>query len=209
MVPEALLIDWAGTITVPMGEMMALAAERLGLDDEDVAKAFGGLAEYMAGDNSLFHQAERGEVADEDLRAFIEEKAPGAGRLFDPTGPSFFDAPDRPEMAALLERLRDEDITVVMATNNFASMQELLAKRYLDTGMVSAIANSALMGARKPEPAFYERCLDAVGVDASAALFVDDMRHNIDGAEALGIRSILVGSDTAEAVAAVVDAFGL
>ncbi|MEM7271692.1 MAG: HAD-IA family hydrolase [Actinomycetota bacterium] len=197
MVPEALLIDWAGTITVPMGEMMALAAERLGLDDEDVAKAFGGLAEYMAGDNSLFHQAERGEVADEDLRAFIEEKAPGAGRLFDPTGPSFFDAPDRPEMAALLERLRDEDITVVMATNNFASMQELLAKRYLDTGMVSAIANSALMGARKPEPAFYERCLDAVGVDASAALFVDDMRHNIDGAEALGIRSILVGSDTA------------
>ena len=206
---EALLIDWAGTITVPMGEMMTLAAGRLGLSEGEVATAFGGLAEYMAGEDSIFHRAERGEVDDEELRAFVEEKAPGAGGLFDPSGPSFFDAPDRPEMVALLERLRDADVMVVLATNNFASAQELLARRYLDTGLVSAIANSALMGARKPEPAFYQRCLEAAAVEPGRALFVDDMAHNTAGAEAVGIPSLLVGSDGEAAVTAIAAVFDL
>ncbi len=207
--PEALLIDWAGTITVPMRQMMSLAADELGFSKEDVAKAFGGLAEYMAGDNSIFHQAERGEIDDDVLRDFIEEKAPGAGRLFDPTGPSFFNAPDRPEMIELLQELRVADVTVVIATNNFASIQDLLARRYLDSGLVSAIVNSALVGERKPDAAFFEVCLDAFELEPAEALFVDDMSHNVEAAEALGIPSLLAGSDSADTIAAIRTAFGI
>lgn len=207
--PEALLIDWAGTITVPMRQMMSLAADELGFSKEDVAKAFGGLAEYMAGDDSIFHQAERGEVDDDVLRDFIEEKAPGAGRLFDPTGPSFFNAPDRPEMIELLEQLRDADITVVIATNNFASIQDLLAQRYLDSGLVSAIVNSALVGARKPDAEFFQICLEAFELDPAEALFVDDMAHNVEAAETLGIPSLLAGSDSADTIAGIRAAFGV
>ncbi len=206
---EALLIDWAGTITVPMREMMSIAAEKLGFSKDEVAMAFGGLAEYMADENSIFHQAERGEVDDDLLRDFIDEKAPGAGALFDPTGPSFFDAPDRPEMIALLERLRDADVTVVLATNNFASVQDLLASRYLDTGLVGAIVNSALVHRRKPDPAFFTLCLEAASADPADALFVDDLTHNVEGAEAIGIPSLLMANDSTETIAAIELAFGL
>lgn len=207
--PEALLIDWAGTITVPMLDMMRSAAKALGFSREDVAKAFGGLAQYMADDNSIFKQAERGEVDDDDLRDFLDEQAPGAGRLFDPTNPSFFDGDDRPEMIKLLEDLREADVLVVLATNNFRSAQEILARRYLEPGLVGAIVNSALIGHRKPDVEYFTTTLEAFDLEAGDAFFVDDMAHNVEGAEALGIPSLLMKEDSAPTVAAIREAFGL
>ncbi len=42
----------------------------------------------------------------------------------------------------------------------------------------------------KPDPAIYQHSLDGLGVTASEALFVDDREPNIEGARALGIRTI-------------------
>ncbi len=207
--PQALLIDWAGTITVPMLEMMQGAAKALGFSREDVAKAFGGLAQYMADDNSIFKQAERGEIDDDDLRDFLEEQAPGAGRLFDPTETSFFDGEDRPEMIELLHELREADVLVVLATNNFRSGQEILARRYLEPGLVGAIVNSALIGHRKPEPEFFTTILEAFELEPGDALFVDDMAHNVEGAEALGIPSLMIKDDATPTIAAIKQAFDL
>ncbi len=206
---EVLLIDWAGTITVPMLEMMSTAAKQLGFSREDVAMAFGGLAQYMNDDNSIFKQAERGEIDDDDLRDFLDEKAPGAGRLFDPTTTSFFDGEDRPEMIELLEELREHEVMVILTTNNFASGQEILARRYLETGLVGAIVNSALIGHRKPDPEFFTITLDAFELEPGDALFVDDMAHNVEGARNLGIPSLLMENDPAPTIVAIRQALGI
>ncbi len=192
-----------------MIDMMRSAAKSLGFSREDVAKAFGGLAQYMSDDNSIFKQAERGEIDDDDLRDFLDEQAPGAGRLFDPTDTSFFDGEDRPEMIQLLEDLREADVLVVLATNNFQSGQEILARRYLEPGLVGAIVNSALIGHRKPDPEFFTIALEAFELEPADALFVDDMAHNIEGAEALGIRSLLMAEDAEPTITAIRSAFGL
>lgn len=42
----------------------------------------------------------------------------------------------------------------------------------------------------KPEPAIYQHCLDALGVQPSAALFIDDREINLEQARAAGIRTI-------------------
>lgn len=189
---QALLIDWAGTITVPMHEMILTAATALGFDEEATSQAVGGLAAYYLTEDSPIHRAEVGTLDDDDLREFLEEKAPGAGRLLDPEGPSFLNGADRPEMIALLEDLRDVDVTVVLATNNFKMGHELLATRYLDSGLVSAVVNSAMVGVRKPDLDFYQLCLDVAGCDANEALFVDDQERNLASARELGMGALLV-----------------
>jgi len=42
----------------------------------------------------------------------------------------------------------------------------------------------------KPEPAIYQHCLDALGVQPSAALFIDDREINLRQARAAGIHAI-------------------
>ncbi len=204
-----MFFDWAGTITIPMGPLLMEAAERLGLSAADMGRAFSGFADYVSGSDSPIHLAELGRIEDEELWDQMEEAAPGAGGLLNPSGPSIFTGSDRPEMLALLEDLADAGVFVLLATNNFVSAHDVLARRYLETGLVNGIANSALMGVRKPDPVFFEFCLEAAGVEPAAALFLDDQQANVDAAEGLGITSLLVGSDAAPVVAAVRVAVGL
>jgi putative hydrolase of the HAD superfamily len=42
----------------------------------------------------------------------------------------------------------------------------------------------------KPEPAIYQHCIDALGVQPSEALFIDDREVNLEQARAAGIRTI-------------------
>ena len=43
----------------------------------------------------------------------------------------------------------------------------------------------------KPDPALYYRALDRFGVKPAEALFVDDRKINVDGAEAVGMKAHL------------------
>lgn len=198
---EAVLIDWAGTITVPMYDMMMAAAEQSKLDEETMKKVFAVFGEYLSKDNTPFHQAEKGEIDDEELVDYFNERAPGSGVLFDVNSPtSFLYAQDRPEMLELLADLRDADVMVFLATNNFASAQELLATRYLETGLVSAIVNSALVGTRKPDDAYFELCLEALDLPGERVLFLDDQQRNLDAGATFGIKGLLVEADSESAV---------
>lgn len=201
MTIDAVLMDWAGTITVPMHEMVIAAATELGFSQDDIGTAFAELAEYFLSDDSPIHQAERGEIDDDELADFLESKAPGSSKLLlDPAGPSFLNGADRPEMITLLEDLRSADIAVILATNNFRIAQDLLATRYLDAGLVAAIVNSAMIGSRKPDPKFYGFAVEAAGVDPTFALFVDDQEVNLAPARDLGMATVLVGADPSVAI---------
>ncbi len=197
---SVVLVDWAGTLTVPMSEMVQLAVNHLQFTDEQLGLAFAGLTDYLIGSDSIVHRAERGEIPDSEMLAWLEEQAPGSSRLFNPDEPSIINAPDRPEMIELLWWLQDFDVTVMLATNNFVSSQEMLASRYLDPGLVHAVINSALVGARKPEPEFWQIVLDATMASPSEIVLLDDNAGNLAAAAALGMHTILVGDDALPAI---------
>lgn len=50
---------------------------------------------------------------------------------------------------------------------------------------------SCYIGALKPDRRFYEQAMSRFGLSPDRCLFVDDRPENIEGAEALGIRSVL------------------
>lgn len=194
-------MDWAGTVTVPMSQMMKDAIAFLGWSDEEVGQALGALADYFTSDDSIVHQAERGEVEDSDLLTWLDEQHPGASALFDVDQPSFINAADRPEMIDLLWWLQDNECQVWLATNNFASAQDMLASRYLDSGVVNAIVNSALVGARKPHADYWKIVLDAAELEPHEILLVDDNVANLEAAAALGMATVSIGDDAAPAIA--------
>lgn len=194
-------MDWAGTVTVPMRQMMRAAVDHLGWSDDEMGQALAGLTDYFTSDDSMVHRAERGQIDDRELLIWLDEQYPGASALFDLDQPSFMNAADRPEMIDAMWWLQDNDIEVWLATNNFATAQEMLADRYLDSGLVNAIVNSALIRARKPDPAFWDIVLDASGHEPGQILLVDDNVSNIEAAAILGMSTILVGDDAGPAIA--------
>ena len=54
------------------------------------------------------------------------------------------------------------------------------------------IIESAVVGLRKPDPRIYELVLAQLGVDASAAVFLDDLGINLKPARAMGMTTIKV-----------------
>ncbi len=198
---ELVLMDWAGTVTVPMSQMMQAAVAHLGWSDDELGQALVGLSDYFTSDDSIVHRAERGQIDDRELMAWLDEQYPGASALFDLDQPSFINASDRPEMIDALWWLQDREVQVWLATNNFASAQEMLAGRYLDSGLVNGIVNSALVGARKPDPEYWDIVLDAAEVEPTEVLLVDDNAVNVASAQALGMSTVLVGDDAAPSIA--------
>lgn len=55
---------------------------------------------------------------------------------------------------------------------------------------VDAATFSCEIGAIKPDPRMYQRTLNLLGIAPEDAVFVDDMPHNLRGAQALGIYAI-------------------
>ena len=64
------------------------------------------------------------------------------------------------------------------------------------------------VGLHKPQPEIYTLACERLGVEPGDCVFVDDLRENITGAEAVGMTAIL-HRDPAETVAQLEDLFGL
>lgn len=198
---RGVLVDWAGTVTVPLRDVVLRAVTECGLGEEELRRAFAGMTEYVTGTDGPIHRAERGELTDDELLDWCDTNAPGIRAVFDVEVPaSIFGAADRPEVVALLRQLRDRDVTVVLATNNFASGQPTLERRYLEPGLVDGIVNSALVGCRKPEAAFFDRCLASLSLRADEVVLLDDMAANVEAARAHGLHAIAVGDDPTAAI---------
>jgi HAD superfamily hydrolase (TIGR01509 family) len=63
------------------------------------------------------------------------------------------------------------------------------------------VIDSSEVGMRKPDPRIYLLVLDQLGSEPSRSIFLDDHPGNISGAEACGMRGVLVRADYLEAIA--------
>jgi putative hydrolase of the HAD superfamily len=62
------------------------------------------------------------------------------------------------------------------------------------------VIESCKIGARKPEPRFFARACEIVGVAPEHCVFLDDLGINLKPARAMGMTTIKVG-DPAQAIA--------
>ena len=96
-----------------------------------------------------------------------------------------------PETVELLRKLKEDGKYKLYALTNWqAELFQIALVRYsflywFDGRLVSGVEKT-----RKPFPEFYNLLLSRYKIDPARAIFIDDNLRNIDGGEAVGIKSI-------------------
>jgi putative hydrolase of the HAD superfamily len=100
----------------------------------------------------------------------------------------------RPQMVDAVRRCREHAATALL-TNNIVtgsphwssggSFADLLP-------LFDVVIESSVVGCRKPEQRFYELALEALGIHAEEAVFLDDLGINLKPARAMGMATIKV-----------------
>lgn len=183
---EAVLFDYSGVMTTNLG----LPTGELPCDRDALAvEMLGALANEA--DAHPWHALERGQISLDAFIAYMESAVPGSGVLFDVASPMNAMAvlellEDRVE---LVRSLSSRDYKVALVTNNVAEWQPLWQPR-LPPGLFPVVIDSSAVGFRKPEAGIYRAALDAVGVSANAAVFIDDFEWNLVGAAEVGMQTV-------------------
>lgn len=187
---RALVVDWGGVLTEPLDQAIRAWAEIDGVDFEHyvgvMREWLGTQQGELARDNPVA-ALERGEI---EVPHFEEQLA---ARLGEVTGVPI-------EAAGLLQRMFDQFVhepamsALVLRAKRAGLRTGLLSNswgnEYPREGwdqMFDAVVISGEVGMRKPEPEIFAHVLELLGVRAEETVFVDDLRPNVEAAEALGL----------------------
>jgi putative hydrolase of the HAD superfamily len=108
----------------------------------------------------------------------------------------------RPEMVAVLERLKAEGYRIACITNNvktgagagMARTQEKADAVAKVMQLFEHVIESSEVGVRKPDPAIYQMACDKLGVAPRDCVFLDDLGINLKPARAMGMGTVKVVS---------------
>ena len=94
-----------------------------------------------------------------------------------------------------LAELRRLGLRLVCVSNWDCALPGVLARCGL-AGFLDGVVTSAVVGARKPDPAIFAAALEVAGCEPAEALHVGDTpAEDVDGARAAGIGALLIGRD--------------
>lgn len=96
-----------------------------------------------------------------------------------------------PDVLPFLAELRRRGLVVALVSNCAPNAGPLLRELGL-AAEVDDVILSCDVGSAKPDAGIYGHALNALGVDPAHAMFVDDQAAYCSGAEALGMRTVLI-----------------
>jgi putative hydrolase of the HAD superfamily len=159
-------------------------------------------------DRNAWACMERGELDEAAFCARFEAEAAALGFAIDARAVlGLLTGEIRPELVAVIRALQPR-YRVACLTNNMpighgsamARSPELAAEIAEVLALFAHVVESCKIGARKPEPRFYARACEIIGVAPEHCVFLDDLGINLKPARAMGMATIKVG-DPAEAIA--------
>jgi putative hydrolase of the HAD superfamily len=179
---QAALFDFGGVLTNPVWDSFAVFCRHEGLDPEAIKRLFREDPEALA----LLRKLETGAIAEPDFERAFGEKLGlrDHDRLID----SMFAGmrPDE-EMVAAVRALRKGRLRTGLISNSWSL--DHYDRRLLEE-LFEEVVISAEVRLHKPQPEIYLLAAARLGVEPDACLFVDDLRENCEGAEAVGMTAV-------------------
>ncbi len=176
-----LLVDFGGVLTTNIWESFDAFCSAEGLESGAVLELFRGDGEALA----LLRSLERGAVSDGEFEQdFAELLGVDPENLIERLFAGL--EPDR-EMIAAVEAARAAGIRTGLISNSWGTgIYERAPMQIFDATVISGD-----VGLHKPQREIYELGAERIGVPAAGCVFIDDLRENVAGAEAVGMRGIL------------------
>jgi epoxide hydrolase-like predicted phosphatase len=180
---KGLLVDFGGVLTTNVFDSFKAFCRTEGLPEDAVKNMFRERGEGLA----LLRQLEKGELTADE---FSQKFAPLLGvspdnlveRLFGGIGP------DEPMLDAV-RRARAAGIKTGLISNSWG--EGLAYDPALLEELFDAVVISGDVGLHKPQPEIFLMGAERIGVAPEDCVFVDDLRENCEGAEAVGMKAIL------------------
>jgi putative hydrolase of the HAD superfamily len=159
-------------------------------------------------DSNAWACMERGELDEDTFHTRFQAEGRAQGFTFDSRAVlAQISGKLRPDMVAVVRNLRTR-YRVACLTNNMrirfgpamAGSSQAASEIAEVMALFEHVVESCKIGARKPEPRFYARACEIIGVAPEHCVFLDDLGINLKPARALGMTTIKVG-DPAQAIA--------
>jgi putative hydrolase of the HAD superfamily len=195
---KALLVDFGGVLTTDIWSSFAAFCEQRGLDAGAAKQLFRDDPDALATLRGL----ETGEV---EPAEFERRFAALLGTEPDGLVEGLFAGlqPDQPMLEAV-GRARDAGVPTGLISNSW------VMDHYTDEirSLFDEVVISAEVGLHKPQPEIYLLAAERLGVRPEDCVFVDDLRENCAGAEAVGMTAVL-HRDAVETISRVEELLGV
>jgi putative hydrolase of the HAD superfamily len=182
-VRRGLLVDFGGVLTTNVFESFRAFCEEEGLEPNAFLEMF----RHDSAARRDLRRVEVGEIDEDEFarrvgeRLGIERTENFIDRLFARM------APDG-GMVAAVKRAKAAGVPTGLVSNSLGSGRyDREAFPYLFDGVVI----SGEVGFHKPQPEIYRLGAESIGMSPEQCVFVDDLRENCEGAEAVGMTAIL------------------
>lgn len=179
---RALVVDFGGVLTTDIWPAFAAFCETEGLEPGALRDLFRGDSEAL----SLLRGLETGGLADSEF----EERFAALLGVADHEGliaRMFAGLAPEPAMIEAVGAARAGGVRTGLITNSWG--MGIYDRAPID--LFDATVISGDVGMHKPQPEIYLLACERLDVEPAAAVFVDDLRENCAGAEAVGMTAVL------------------
>jgi epoxide hydrolase-like predicted phosphatase len=180
---KGLLVDYGRVLTTNVFESFRAFCLDEGLDRDAIKRLFRGEPEAVR----LVRRLETGALSEDEFgECFgallgLERRAGLVERMFGRVKPD-------PPMLAAVRRARSQGVRTGLISN---SMGVGRYDRSAFPELFDGIVISGDEGVHKPQPEIFHLGAERIGLPPEECVFVDDLRENCEGAEAVGMTAVL------------------
>ena len=180
---SGLLVDFGGVLTSSVWDSFADFCRDKGLAEDSMRRLFREDPAALAD----LRELETGRIEEHEFEGRFAERL-GLEDAADLIDSMFRGMKPSEQMVAAVRAARNSGVRTGLVSNSWSTSHY---DRALLAELFDAVVISAEVGLHKPQPEIYLLASKRLGVEPEQCVFIDDLRENCAGAEAVGMTAIL------------------